>query len=43
MSPSATPENYTNLTDVTRLGGSEMALDVERVVNGGVNGQEALG
>src|SRR5208282_1357353 len=29
--------------DVERVAGSEMALDVEGVENGGVNGQEALG
>ena len=29
--------------DAERAAGCEMALDVERVVNGGVNRQEALG
>ena len=28
--------------DAKRAAGSEMALDVERVVNGGMSGQEAL-
>jgi hypothetical protein len=31
------------LKDAKRAAGCEMTLDVERVVNGGVNGQEALG
>ena len=36
------PERFVS-EDAKRTAGSEMTLDVERVVNGGVNGQETLG
>jgi hypothetical protein len=36
------PERFVS-EDTKRAAGCEMTLDVERVVNGGVNGQEALG
>ena len=36
------PERFVS-EDAKRAAGCEMTLDVERVVNGGVNGQEALG
>ena len=36
------PERFVS-EDAERAAGCEMTRDVERVVNGGVNGQEALG
>jgi hypothetical protein len=36
------PERFVS-KDAERAAGCEMALDVERVLDGGVNGQEALG
>ena len=36
------PERFVS-EDAKRAAGCEMTLDVERVVNGGVNGKEALG
>ena len=36
------PERFVS-EDAERAAGCEMALDVERVLDGGVNGQEALG
>jgi hypothetical protein len=36
------PERFVS-QDAKRAAGGEMTLDVERVVNGGMKGQEALG
>ena len=36
------PERFVS-EDAKRAAGGKMALDVERVVDGGVNGQETLG